>query len=61
MMGKSEFEDATFDGDAFNFDMTVNSPMGQMEMSYDGTVDGDKVSGHITNPMGGSDFSGARK
>jgi hypothetical protein len=61
MMGKSEFADATIDGDSFNFGMTVHSPMGEMEMTYEGMVDGGKVSGHITNPMGGSDFSGARK
>lgn len=61
MMGKSKFSDATIDGNNFHFDMTVHSPMGEMEMTYEGMVDGDAVSGHITNPMGGSDFSGDRK
>jgi hypothetical protein len=41
--------------------MIVNSPMGEMEVSYEGSVDGDSVSGNTENPMGGSVFSGTRK
>lgn len=60
-MGKSEFSDAYIDGNNFEFDMTVNSPIGEMQMSFEGSVDGDSVSGNISNPMGGSEFSGFRK
>jgi len=61
MMGRSEFSDAMIDGNEFAFETTVNSPMGPLDMSYEDGVDGDKVTGNIANPMGGSAFSGSRK
>jgi hypothetical protein len=51
----------TIDGDAVAFKATVNGPMGQMELSFTGALDGDKVSGNVAfGSFGSGTFSGAR-
>lgn len=61
MMGKTEFTGAKIDGNSFEFTMTANSPMGEMEMTFKGAVDGDNISGSSAGPMGESPFTGTRK
>ena len=61
MMGENPFENAVVDGNKVSWKMTVNGPMGEMEMSWSGTVDGDAFSGTVTNMMGESTFSGTRQ
>ena len=61
MMGRMEFSGAKIDGNNFDIAMTVDSPMGEMEISFKGTVDGDNISGTSGTPMGETPFTGQRK
>jgi multimeric flavodoxin WrbA len=61
MMGKMEFAGAKIDGNNFEGSMTADTPMGKMEISFNGTVDGDNISGISKSPMGESPFIGQRK
>lgn len=61
MMGQNEFAKANIDGNSFNFTMMVKSPMGEIEMHYQGTVDGDSITGNMNGPMGGARFTGSRQ
>lgn len=49
------------DGDSFSFELTMQTRMGDIDLSYTGTVSGDTVSGTIATPMGERPFSGTRK
>jgi hypothetical protein len=59
-LGNAVFTEANIEGNEFEFAMTVNSPMGEMEINYEGRVTGDYVSGNISYAMGGTEFSGIR-
>jgi len=61
MMGKMEFSGAKIDGNNFDITMDMESPMGEMEISLEGTVDGDNISGTTGTPMGELEFTGQRK
>lgn len=60
-MGRAEFKDAKFEGSNFSFDMTFNSQMGEMVLTFNGAVDGDIISGSIASQMGEMPFKGQRK
>lgn len=48
------------DGTAFSFPLTISMPMGDMDLEYKGTVNGERMSGEIGNPMGSIPFEGER-
>ena len=49
------------DGDKVNWSATVNGPMGEMELKFDGTVDGDALSGNVAfGAFGSGAFTGTR-
>ena len=51
----------TIDGTKVNFAATVAGPMGQMELKFDGTLDGDAMSGTVAfGAFGSGSFTGAR-
>lgn len=51
----------TVDGDAVTWAATVNGPMGQMELKFDGKVDGDALSGTVAfGAFGSGSFTGTR-
>jgi hypothetical protein len=60
-MGKSEFKDAKIEGKDFAFDMNINSQMGEMQLAFKGSVEGDGISGTIETQMGEMAFTGQRK
>ncbi len=60
-MGKTEFSNAKIEGNNFTFDMTLNSQMGEMALTFKGAVDGDDIEGTISMQMGEMPFSGQRK
>ena len=60
-VGKADFTDAKIEGNSFAFDMTMNSQMGEMALSFMGSVAGDDISGTIGMQMGEMPFSGRRK
>ena len=58
--GKGGVEDIQVTGQAFSFRMMVSMPMGDFEMVYKGSIDGEKISGTIGNSMGEIAFVGRR-
>ena len=58
--GKRVVEDVVVEGQTFSFRMMVSMPMGDFEMTYKGSIDGETISGTIGNPMGEIAFVGKR-
>ena len=58
--GKRGVEDIEVMCQAFSFLMMVSMPMGDFEMVYKGSIDGEKISGTIGNAMGEIAFVGRR-
>ena len=58
--GKRSAEDIEVTGQTFSFRMMVSKPMGDFEMVYKGSNDGEKISGTVGNPMGEIAFAGRR-
>ena len=58
--GKRVVEDVEVKGQTFSFRMKVSMPMGDFEMTYKGSIDGETISGTIGNPMGEIAFVGKR-
>ncbi len=51
----------TIDGNAVNFAATVQGPMGQMELKFSGTLDGDSMSGTVAfGAFGSGTFTGSK-
>jgi hypothetical protein len=58
--GTFEIETITVDGATFSFPLTVEMPIGAIELRYKGTVTGDRIEGVVGNPRGEIPFSGER-
>lgn len=51
----------SIDGNDVNWAATVNGPMGQMELKFAGTLDGDALSGTVAfGAFGSGSFTGTR-
>ena len=51
----------TADGNAVAFAATVSGPMGQMELKFKGTLDGDNISGEVAfGAFGSGTFTGSK-
>ena len=59
--GTREVSDLTVDGDSFSFTFMMRAPMGLIELTYNGTVSEDTLSGSMSTPMGDRPFSGTRE
>ena len=59
--GTRQLPSIAVDGNTFSFEVTMRVPIGEIDLTYTGTVDGDAVSGTIATPMGERPFSGTRK
>jgi hypothetical protein len=55
-----QFDNGKADGDAFEFVISIKSPMGAMEITVNGTVEGDLLKGTFKMPFGESAFEGVR-
>lgn len=53
-------ENGKFDGKNFSYTMTIKTAVGEMTNELSGVVEGDKVTGKSTNPMGSFDVTGVR-
>lgn len=60
-LGTNEFSGGTADGDSANWTMTIEAMGQKIEMTCNCTVDGDSITGKMSSPMGGADFSGKRE
>ena len=60
-MGASEFSGGTVNGDEVTWQMKINSPMGEIDLEYKGTVTGDDIAGEVkAGNFGSSPFKGKR-
>ena len=59
--GTAELESVTVDGDSFSFVITMQTRMGDLELTYSGTVSGDTLTASIETPMGSRPVTGVRK
>lgn len=58
--GRSELNAIKVDGNNFGFDTRVNSPMGAINLTFSGAVNGDQISGACKTMFGNSQFTGQR-
>ena len=58
--GEAEIETIDVDGESFSFVIQMATAMGDIELTYKGTVSGDAIAGTIETPMGSLQFSGVR-
>jgi hypothetical protein len=59
--GSSEISEGTIDGDAVTWQVTIDAPMGQMVLSFSGSLDGDSISGDVQfGSFGSGTFAGKR-
>ena len=48
------------DGTTFSFELVITVPIGDIDVAYVGTIDGDNMTGSVRNPRGEVPFSGTR-
>ena len=48
------------EGDRFEFPLVISVPIGEIEVSYRGVINGDEMAGEVQNPRGVVPFSGVR-
>ena len=58
--GRSDLNNIRVDGDSVGFETRVNSPMGAINLTFDGSVSGDQISGTCKTMFGDTQFTGAR-
>jgi hypothetical protein len=56
----SPLKDGTADGDSFEFKVDANTPMGALEITIKGKVEGDTLTGEAITPFGPAPMSGNR-
>ncbi|MEM7080281.1 MAG: hypothetical protein AAF513_16800 [Pseudomonadota bacterium] len=60
LRGPVDIETITRDGNAFAFQIEITVPIGAIAVTYEGTIDGDSMSGKVINPRGEVTFTGKR-
>lgn len=59
--GTQEFDSGTVDGNEFAFSIDFNGPTGQMQLDFQGAVNGDEISGQVQlGSYGPATFKGSR-
>ena len=58
--GNQEFSGGTVEGNIVAWAVQTSGPMGPMTLRFQGTVEGDKMTGSVEMPMGAGSFSAAR-
>lgn len=59
--GISELNSIEIDGNSFSFVRPVEGPMGEMDLDYSGTVDGDTLTGEVEALFQSRPITGVRK
>ena len=60
-IGVVELYDVVYQDADFEYKMNMETPLGDMELSYEGTVDGNTISGRMITSLGTRPFSGTRE
>ncbi|MGH8175191.1 MAG: hypothetical protein ACREV5_02875 [Steroidobacter sp.] len=58
--GKSDLSGIKVEGDAVGFETRVSSPMGAINLTFNGSVSGDQISGTCKTIYGNTQFTGQR-
>lgn len=58
--GLLNIDDVVSDGNRFSFPLSITVPIGTIDVSYEGEIDGDNMIGVVQNPRGQVPFSGKR-
>ncbi len=58
--GPIDIASVTVDGNRFSFPLILTVPIGEIEVNYEGTIEGDRMVGLVKNPRGEVPFSGVR-
>lgn len=58
--GTSELTNIVVEDSRVSFDSRVNSPMGAIDLAFEGSANDDTISGSCRTLFGNSDFSGVR-
>ena len=58
--GLLSIDEVKLDGNRFSFPLAITVPIGTIEVSYEGVIDGDRMTGVVANPRGEVPFSGER-
>jgi hypothetical protein len=58
--GKSDLNNIRVEGDSVGFDTRVVSPMGAINLTFEGAVNGDQISGACKTIFGNTQFTGVR-
>ena len=59
--GQVQIDTIAVDGQAFSFPFKMDTPMGEFNLLYKGTREGDTLTGTVDTPRGTIPFSGKRK
>ncbi len=59
-MGTSTLMNGKVSDNEVQWDEMAKTPMGEIKISFKGTVEGDKISGQVTTPFGPAPFEGTR-
>ena len=59
-MGALDVESIETDGNTFSFPLQITIPIGTIDVHYSGTVEGDAMTGVVSNPRGEVPFTGTR-
>ena len=60
-MGPLNIEAIETDGNAFSFPLQITIPIGTIDVHYSGTVEGNAMTGVVSNPRGEVPFTGTRE
>lgn len=58
--GPLDISSVSVEGNTFSFPLQITVPIGTIEVTYEGTIDGDQMTGQVKNPRGAVPFSGVR-
>lgn len=58
--GRSELKDLQVDGDQIQCQSRVQTPLGSLDLTFDATVDGERIGGTCRTSYGAFRFSGRR-
>jgi hypothetical protein len=59
--GSTRIRNFTIEGKSINFTQNIQTPAGEMELKFRGSVQGDRIQGVIELPMGVLPFAGSRR
>ena len=60
LRGPIEVEEITRDGNSFSFPLTISVPIGDVEVNYTGSFEGNEMTGTVESPRGAVPFTATK-